>query len=300
MTPILLSRIALALSILTFGLTTYSIGKDTASQKTAMASLEPAPSCPEPTVSFQPKVETSHPDAGPPVAMSAKVAASRHSAPVAFVDRGEVTETGAHFGRLAIGENHSGLVTGEMNDDHWSMLQTLINVRAMRSRVDKREWSVMETMEFLAPRISGLKPASRRQTWVGGLPAVGNGPPLTWVDTRSGAEETDGDWRLYRDGWASFRAVASAALLEAVMSGEPGKEPCPGEPIAYGCYGEKDCDDDPQALKRGLCLLDCGKILHFWAKPGRGCELDDPLTTAARVRVAALTPASARGIVRPP
>ena len=36
--------------------------------------------------------------------------------------------------------------------------------------------------------------------------------------------------------------------------------------------------DNPIAVSRGLCLLECGDRIGVWAEPGRGCELTDPRT----------------------
>lgn len=286
---------AFALAILVLaGSVSYRIVKEPPFQREPQTSHEPAMSCPEPTFSSQPVPDSSRPDAGPPVSLSARVASSypRGRRWPSLADYEDVW-----FARLGIGEDGSGLTTGTLSEDHYGLLQTLRNLRAARSRIDRREWTLLETMQLAAPRITGLKPASPRQTWVGGLPETGDGPPETWVDCRTGQKPCDGDWRLYGSGWVKFRDAAHEALVMTNLV----PEPCPGEPIAYGCYGQPpQCDDDPQALKRGLCLLDCGVVLHFWAKPGRGCELNDPLTTAARERVAGLTKVLSADIVRAP
>jgi hypothetical protein len=163
--------------------------------------------------------------------------------------------------RMAVGERDDVLATGRITDDHRGILQVARNVAAGRGV------ELGPALRALAPRLHGDRPQSRRQAWVAGLPACGDAPPTTWRDCRGHPEDCDGDWRLYRAGWASVRAWAQWALRD----GERG--PCPGTPIAYGC---SDCDtpggccDDAFALRRGLCRLDCGGMIAFWSRCTEG------------------------------
>lgn len=162
-----------------------------------------------------------------------------------------------------------GMQCGVPTADHFAILQT------GRDLARRRGITLDEAFRVLAPRATGTKPPLLKQHWwVSGLPGDGDAMPDGW------AEGVDGTWSVHAECWARFRVFARAL----VATNDPG--PCPTAPVAWGCSDpEGGCYDDPRALARGLCVLDCGDTRNtFWGRPGQGCELDDELTTAARER----------------
>lgn len=232
---------------------------------------------PEPAATIPADVAAAvpEPDVPPP-----DLSAYQRSTIKLFPPMDRTRDNGVTFGHMGIGEvgrvlwpNAAG-TSGEPTRDHEGMLQTAANMM---------EWnrlSLSDALKVLAPHITRtVEPVKVRQRWVSTMPSVGDAEPSDgWHECGRHHDKACGDWDgLYAANWVRFRDWA----IERVVHGY--WEECPGKPRTYGCYkNPRVCFDDPYALRRGLCVLDCGADLRFWARPGQGCELDDQLTTEVR------------------
>jgi hypothetical protein len=148
--------------------------------------------------------------------------------------------------RPSSGGGTSGLPT----EDHLGIFQVIAGL-SERFRLDHDE-----ALRRLAPRIAGRRETTRRRILVfAALPALGGlEPPPGWD------RALDGDWRVHGPLWHRFRDEIDRVVREGF---EP---PCPGALLAWGDEG-----DDPTAIRRGLCRVDCGSgDNRFWSHPDEG------------------------------
>ncbi len=190
---------------------------------------------------------------------------------------------GALLARMFVSEASSALwrkprgTEGELTLDHRLIMQTIYNHR--QSRQSFKGW--IDVMAFLSPHVGQIKDPvdGTRQRWTSGLKADGDGPPDAWIDARSPhTGKPDGDWRVHGPFWVALREETidvwmntDFAVIDSYMKKKPRK---------WG--NEQDVIRTLEKYPDNWCVLDTDTSNFFMARPGEGCELNDPATVAAR------------------
>jgi len=143
-----------------------------------------------------------------------------------------------------------GGTAGEPTEDCLGILQTALTFQS-----EFRYPTTYAAIRVLAPHVTGAREGSPRHVAYGALPAFGLARPESWDEGEYGT------WQLHGPYWGRLRD----RMVEIAQRGfEP---PCPGKPIHWG-----NADDlQTHARKRGLCVLACGELNYFVARPGEGC-----------------------------
>lgn len=176
----------------------------------------------------------------------ARVGINENSLPIRMLDVGPP-------GRLGTG--------GVPTDDVWGILQVAVNTTY---RSDKGYF--LEGLKRHASHVTRVRKVTRhRQEWTGELPCRGAEMPPSWRDQHAVKphRRVDGDWRIAAMLWPKYRK----AVIGHIMRGEA-PEACPGKPRKWG-----NRKDICHSRNYGWCILPCGDLNYFLARPGQGCEL---------------------------
>lgn len=233
----------------------------------------------------QPKAETApQAPSRPGKAPSEAVTATKAASPVPSGTWERTRAQGVQLARMCVNEDSRSLrrlpggTEGKPTIDHKLIAQTVLNRRKAKSTFTG--W--LDVMKWLSPHVGRVKESKRHRHDVNAhLPANGDGPPFDWIDCRDVAEgeRCDGDWRVHGPYWVDFRE-RMVDLWLTVDRRQVERELGGARPMGWG--NEADIIRRLKNSPDRWCVIGMGERNFFIARPGHGCELNDPATVAAR------------------
>lgn len=195
-------------------------------------------------------------------------------------------EQGVQAARMFVSEDSSAIrrisgggTEGVLTSDHRMIMQTIYAHRNTIPRDLPPFEGWIDVMAFLSPHVGRLKEPKpdTRQRWTCRLPSLGGARPETWIDCDRN-DPCDGDWRVHGPLWEAFRE----AVVESWMTIDFERVE-----LAIKMKSQKwgNADDVMRTLAKypdAWCVLNTDTKNFFMARPGEGCQLNDPATVAAR------------------